>query len=224
MRYDWILFDADDTLFHFDTFSGLKLMFSNFDIDFTTHDFDNYQVVNKQVWQDYQNGTATTNEIKERRFAYWAKRLNTEAKILNNAFLESMAQVCTPISGVERLLTTLHNKVKMGIITNGLTDLQEIRLRKNSLRHFFDILVISEEVGVAKPNRKIFEYAHDLMQAPAHERVLMVGDNLDSDILGGINAGFHTCWFNQHNLTNQSSVKPHYTISSFHELEQIIVQ
>ena len=69
MRYDWVLFDADDTLFHFDTFSGLKLMLSNFGVDFTKRDFDNYQVVNKQVWQDYQNGTATTDDIKERRFA-----------------------------------------------------------------------------------------------------------------------------------------------------------
>lgn len=223
MRYDWVLFDADDTLFHFDTFSGLKLMLSNFGVDFTKHDFDSYQVVNKQVWQDYQNGIATTDDIKERRFAYWAQRLNTKAKTLNNAFLDAMAEVCTPIDGVKCLLHKLHNQVKMGIITNGLTDLQEVRLQKNDLRHFFDILVISEEVGVAKPNRKIFDHAHYLMQTPSHERILMVGDNLDSDILGGINAGFHTCWFNQHNVDNHTSIVPTYTISSFYELEQILL-
>ena len=57
--YEWILFDADETLFHFDAFAGLQLMFSRFDVQFTAQDYAAYQAVNKALWVDYQKGDVT---------------------------------------------------------------------------------------------------------------------------------------------------------------------
>ncbi|MGS0725448.1 pyrimidine 5'-nucleotidase, partial [Shewanella sp. 0m-11] len=59
MQYKWVLFDADETLFHFDAFQGLQLMFSRFDVDFTRQDFLQYQTVNQPLWVDYQDGKLT---------------------------------------------------------------------------------------------------------------------------------------------------------------------
>lgn len=223
MKYSWILFDADDTLFHFDSFSGLQLMFSKFNINFTKTDFDIYQVLNKQLWIDYQNNKVTATQIKHTRFESWSNKLGVPTDSLNKEFLNAMAKISTPIDGAGKLLDSIHGKSKIGIITNGFTDLQEVRLQKNNLRHYVDLLIISEEVGYAKPHQKIFDHAITKMGYPEPKSVLMVGDNIDSDIIGGVNAGFDTCWFNAHNKVKPNHVSPKYQISSLHELAQIIL-
>ncbi|HGX4500576.1 TPA: HAD-IA family hydrolase, partial [Escherichia coli] len=80
----------------------------------------------------------------------------------------------------------------------------------------------SEEVGVAKPNKKIFDYALEQAGNPDRSRVLMVGDTAESDILGGINAGLATCWLNAHNREQPEGIAPTWTVSSLHELEQLL--
>ncbi|MGQ7093812.1 HAD-IA family hydrolase, partial [Escherichia coli] len=85
-----------------------------------------------------------------------------------------------------------------------------------------DLLVISEEVGVAKPNKKIFDYALEQAGNPDRSRVLMVGDTAESDILGGINAGLATCWLNAHHREQPEGIAPTWTVSSLHELEQLL--
>jgi 5'-nucleotidase len=59
MKWDWIFFDADETLFTFDSFSGLQRMFLDYSVTFTAEDFQDYQAVNKPLWVDYQNGAIT---------------------------------------------------------------------------------------------------------------------------------------------------------------------
>ncbi len=95
MKYDWILFDADETLFHFDAFKGMQLMFARKGVEFTEQDFHQYQEVNKPLWVDYQNGDITAAQLKHTRFAGWAERLNTTTAELNSAFLQAMADICT---------------------------------------------------------------------------------------------------------------------------------
>ncbi|MFV0596446.1 pyrimidine 5'-nucleotidase [Shewanella sp.] len=218
--YTWVLFDADETLFYFDAFAGLKLMFAGFGVDFTQADFDEYQLVNKPLWVDYQDGKITAAELQTTRFKPWAIKLDVDPQVLNSAFLAAMAEICSPLPGARELLAALQGKAKMGIITNGFTELQTVRLARTGLQHHFDILVISEKVGMAKPDVGIFEHAFELMGHPEREQVLMVGDNPHSDIQGGINAGFHTCWYNVHGHAAPAGIRPHFQVASHHELQQ----
>lgn len=219
MRYDWILFDADETLFHFDAFAGLHQAFKEFDVDFTENDFNEYQSKNKPLWVQYQNDEIDAETLKMRRFELWARRLNVSEKTLNSAFLDAMAEVCTPLEGVLDLLNNLKGQVKMAIITNGFTDLQKVRLERNGLQNTFEFLAISEQVGAAKPSKKIFDYAFEKMGMPAKESVLMVGDTLKSDILGGLNAGVDTCWYNPHHHENSEGIMPTFEVSSHQALK-----
>ncbi len=220
MKWDWILFDADETLFTFDAFGGLQRMFLDYSVTFTDKDFQDYQAVNKPLWVDYQNGAITALQLQVQRFESWATRLNVPASDLNTAFLNAMAEICTPLPGAPALLEALKGKVRLGIITNGFTALQQIRLERTGLRDFFDLLVISEQVGVAKPDKKIFDYALTQMGNPARERVLMVGDTAESDILGGINAGLSTAWLNAHGRELPAGITPDKQVSSLSELQQ----
>jgi 5'-nucleotidase len=222
-NYDWVLFDADDTLFHFDSFSGLKLLFSRLDVLFTEQHYDEYQLFNKSLWLDYQKGLISAQQVQCQRFDRWAARLNCSSHELNAAFLEAMAEICTPIEGALSLLDALKGTSRLGIITNGFTQLQQIRLERTGLKHYFDLLVISEQVGMAKPNKAIFDHALSLMGNPLGEQVLMVGDNPETDILGGLNAGFDTCWFNRDNKVAPEGIIPHYEVSTLLELEQLLL-
>ncbi len=222
MNWDWIFFDADETLFTFDSFGGLQRMFLDYSVTFTADDFQDYQAVNKPLWVEYQNGAISALQLQHQRFEGWAAKLNVPAGDLNEAFLNAMAEICTPLPGALSLLKTLKGKAKLGIITNGFTALQEIRLERTGLRDYFDLLVISEQIGVAKPHPAIFDYALEQAGNPARSRVLMVGDTAESDILGGMNAGLSTCWLNAHQRTLPDGVEPTWTVTSLGELEQLM--
>ena len=223
MKYDWILFDADETLFHFDAFKGMQLMFSRKGVDFTQADYNQYQEVNKPLWVAYQNGKIDAHELKHSRFLQWAEKLGTTTMELNSAFLSAMADICTLLPGARDLIDSLSKRAKLGIITNGFEELQDVRLEKTGLKKFFEQVIISEQVGVAKPDKKIFDYALGKMNYPCKSRVLMVGDTLQSDIVGGINFGIETCWLNRHNVEKEEGLEPPYIVSSLVELKKILI-
>lgn len=218
-HWDWILFDADDTLFHFDAFAGLQRLFQRYDVQFNRADYDDYQAINKPLWVDYQNGAISALQLQHQRFQDWADRLQVTPHDLNNGFLTAMAEICLPLDGAVELLNALKGRVKMGIITNGFTALQQVRLERTGFLGYFDLLVISEQVGVAKPHPAIFDYAFEQMGNPPRDRVLMVGDNPDSDILGGINAGLATCWLNADGRARPEGIVPTWQVSSLRELQ-----
>ena len=223
MKYDWILFDADETLFHFDVYKGMQLMFSRKGVEFTQADYKQYQEVNKPLWIAYQNGTIDAHELKHSRFLHWAEKLGTTTLELNSAFLSAMADICTLLPGARDLIDSLSDRAKLGIITNGFEELQDVRLEKTGLKKFFEQVIISEQVGVAKPDKKIFEYALGKMNNPSKSKVLMVGDTLQSDIVGGINFGIETCWLNRHNVEIEKGIEPTYTVASLPELQKVLI-
>ncbi|CUU22865.1 noncanonical pyrimidine nucleotidase, YjjG family [Duffyella gerundensis] len=221
-NWDWILFDADDTLFHFDAFAGLQQLFRQYDVAFSAGDYADYQAINKPLWVEYQNGAISALQLQHQRFTPWAERLNVTPDTLNSGFLNAMAEICVPLKGAVNLIERLKGEVKMGIITNGFTALQQARLQRTGFLGFFDLLVISEQVGVAKPHPDIFNHALEKMGHPPRDRVLMVGDNPDSDILGGINAGLKTCWLNADGRSKPEQITPDWEVASLHELETLL--
>jgi 5'-nucleotidase len=220
VKYQWILFDADETLFHFDAFAGLQLMFSRHNYPFDSSEYDYYQSINLPLWQQYQQGAISAQQLQVNRFTPWADKLNTCASTLNSAFMLAMADICTPLPGATELISALKGRVNMGIITNGFTELQHIRLERTGFADAFSPLVISEQVGVAKPHIDIFNHAFALMGHPPKQHILMVGDNPHADIQGGINAGIDTCWLNRHGAQRPEGITPHHEVSSLAQLQQ----
>ena len=222
MRYNWVLFDADETLFSFNSYLGLTAMLKRYGIDFTREDYDAFQAVNKLLWVAYQNNEITAEDIQMRRFAKLAEQTGVHQIQLNQELMAEMAKVSKPLDGVMEMLETLYPEVKMGIITNGFTELQQQRLQNTQTEKFFEIVVVSEQIGVAKPDRKVFDYAFSQMDKLDKTKILMVGDTLASDILGGYNSGIDTCWFNHANLVNDTKIQPTYEIKDIRELVGIV--
>jgi len=222
MKYNYVLFDADETLFRFDILAGMTRMFKAYNVDFSQDDYIHYQKTNKQLWVDYQDGTISADYLQVTRFNEWAAKLNVPAKELNDAFLDSMAQICEPLPGAIELLNKLKPHAKLGIITNGFARLQTVRLEHTGLKDMFEWLVISELVGIAKPNKAIFEHTFELMGNPDKCEILMVGDTAASDILGGNNAGIDTCWLQHPGERLADGIKPTYTVTNLKQLQALL--
>lgn len=221
-KYEWVFFDADETLFSFDAYAGLKKAFKPLGVDFSQQDYLAYEAVNQPLWVQYQNGEVTSRELQHKRFEVWSQKLDVTPQELNSAFLTAMTQICKPLDGVVNLLNALKGNTKLGIITNGFVENQESRLEATGLKSYFDLLVISEQVGFAKPHPGIFHHTFAQIGHPPPNQVLMVGDNPIADILGGMNAGIDTCWLNASKKLTPQGVTPNYHVSSLMELHEIL--
>ena len=221
MKYEWILFDADETLFSFNSYLGLKPLLSRYGVEFSEEDYAAFQAVNKPLWIEYQEKKISAKELQTRRFAHLSALTGQDPLVLNQELMAQMALVSTPLEGVMDMLSALVGKVKMGIITNGFHALQQKRLENTKTTDFFEMVVVSEIVGAAKPAPEIFEYAFERIEDLNKRSVLMVGDTLTSDILGGNQVGIDTCWFNPQQQPNDTTIQPTYEIQHIRQLVEI---
>ena len=221
--YQWILFDVDHTLLRFDSFAGLRLMFFRLGIKFTKQDYQTYKITNQSLWQEYLKGVITSEQLQHQRMNSWARKLNISADDLNKLFIVTMAELCTPMEGARNLLNALKGKAQLGIITNGFVELQNKRLEQSGFKNYFEFMLTSEVAGITKPHPDIFEQALSLMNHPARDQVLMVGDSAEFDMRGGLDAGFDTCWLNAAKKLTPKGLKPLYQVASLRELEILLL-
>ncbi|MBE0451438.1 MAG: noncanonical pyrimidine nucleotidase, YjjG family [Clostridia bacterium] len=227
MKYKVLLFDADETLFDFKKSESIALeqAISDFDIPYDPdHHLKIYEAINTAIWKEFEEGKITQNTLKVERF----KRLSQELDIdfdphrFSERYMYHLAEASFLLEDTLTLLEKLHGKFELVIVTNGLAYVQNRRIGKSSIAEYFSNIVISEEVGVAKPNPEIFEHTLKLIGQVDKSEVLMIGDSLTSDIKGGIDFGVDTCWYNPKRLDNTSQVKPTYEINDLMSLMKII--
>lgn len=227
MKYKVLLFDADETLFDFKKSEriALELAVSDFDIPYDqAHHLKIYETINSAIWKEFEEGKITQNTLKVERFRRLSKELgiNFDPNRFAERYMEHLAEASFLLDDVLSLLNHLHDHYKLIIVTNGLAYVQNRRIGKSIIAGYFSAIVISEEVGIAKPNPKIFEHTLSLINHVDKMDVLMIGDSLTSDIQGGINFGIDTCWYNPRKLDNTSQLKPTFEINDLMSLLEIL--
>ena len=229
-KYNHLFFDLDHTLWDFDTNSKLSLLdiFDEFELSQKIAvDFDEFYIKylhhNKILWERYQNGFISADELKWRRM--WRTLL--EFKIGDEALSKSLSQRFLEIlptkknlfpHTIEILNYLTEKKYSIHLITNGFEKTQWSKLKNSNMEHFFEHVITSEGSNSMKPEKEIFEYALKKADASVHESI-MIGDNLDADIRGAMSAGLDTVFVNHINAT--AEIKPTFTITHLNELENI---
>jgi 2-haloacid dehalogenase len=226
LRYNWLLLDADGTLFDYDRaeVEALQKTFEQMGCDFQPGYVENYRHINGRMWLEFEQGLTTPDRIKLERFEllFQATGVVCDPAEFSRAYLENLATIRHLIPGAEQAIKSLHGQVGMVIITNGLQSVQRRRLHGSPIAAYVSDIVISEEVGAAKPDIQIFEAAFRSMGQPGKAEVLMVGDSLSSDIRGGNNYGIDTCWFNPSRRARNLPVEICYEITHLSELPGIV--
>jgi putative hydrolase of the HAD superfamily len=227
-NYDLILFDADETLFDFK--KSEKEAFRNTIIEFNmeydeNHHLKIYQLVNTAIWKEFEEGLITQEKLKVERFKRLSEMLkvNFDCVLFAKTYMKHLANASFLYEDSQELIESLHKHYLLAIVTNGLKDVQDNRIRKSVISKYFKDIIVSEEVGVSKPNPKIFEYVFKSTGHIEKSKILIVGDSLTSDIQGGINFGIDTCWYNPNKIINETGIKPNYEITKLTELKNFLL-
>lgn len=223
MKYEWILFDLDNTILDFDVSEhyALEQTLLQVGISFQPIHLSIYEKINRKCWDAFEAGTLPQRDINESRFSQFLVALDrpqTDAIELGNYYLEQLSEKAVFMEGADELLDAHYQKYKLGIVTNGLKEVQRPKLEKNNLMHYFEIIVVSDEIGVSKPHVQFFDNAFTEMKFPSKEKVLIIGDSLNSDVKGGNNYGIETCWYNPNKKKNRTNIQPTYEINNLKEL------
>jgi len=226
MKYKWLLFDADNTLFDYDKAEALALQatFEQFGHTFNPAYLEAYRKINERVFELYAQGHITNKEVRYRRFKQLSEVLGIDLECVpfGNTHISNLAKSAYLIHGAEETISALSQKASMAIITNGLLDVSKPRVAKSTIGRYFIDVVSAEEIGVSKPNAGFFEITLGRIGNPSKEEVLVIGDNLISDIKGGYDFGIDTCWFNPNQLSHNHDIKITYEISHLSQLLDIL--
>jgi 2-haloacid dehalogenase len=226
MIYTWLLFDADGTLFDYDKAeaSALRSTFIQVTGSFDERYATEYRRINHQMWIDFEQGKITADLLHLKRFELLlaAFELEADAGQFGARYLANLAASSQLIPGAEQLVKELAGRYRLMIITNGLSDVQRPRLARSAINGCFENIVISQEVGSAKPDSHIFDVAFQRMGQPAKHEVLIIGDSLTSDMRGGYRYGIDTCWYNPGGKAPDPASPVSYEITDLRQLLDIL--
>lgn len=232
-----ILWDVDGTLLDFLYAQRIAISESlgQVGVCATEKMIDRYSAINDGYWKKLELGLVTKEELHRRRFTdlfeeYGITGVDVEAfranylSVLSNTYryIDDSLNICRNLSG----------KIKQYVITNGVTKVQENKLRLSGLYDWMDGVFISEQIGVPKPQAGFFDYCFNVIDIKdlKKEELLIVGDSLTSDIKGGVLYGIPTCWYREEGLLERDSTlkstyeqfTPQYEISHLQEIYSIV--
>ncbi|MFN8153601.1 MAG: YjjG family noncanonical pyrimidine nucleotidase [Bacteroidia bacterium] len=199
-KYTHIYFDLDHTLWDTDRNAeeSLRELYTELNLESRgIPDFDTfhqqYKGHNEKLWGLYAENKVGKSAVRLHRFLHALQDFGVNdaatAQTLADEFIARTPRKQHLIEGARETLQSLQGKFKLNIITNGFPEAQYTKLKESGLMDFFDHVFISEEVGVHKPDPKIFHHAMKVSGAQDAASCVMVGDTFQTDIFGALNAG-----------------------------------
>ena len=209
MIIDHIFFDLDRTLWDFDRNSheALSQIFDRLELHTKIQNkrafISDYKRINDQMWAEYRQGTLPKEQLRVGRFLKTLKKYGIDDYTTAQTYSESYIALCPHLTllfpnTIETLETLKNRGKKMHIITNGFSEVQHLKLQKSGLEKYFDVVLCSDAFGVSKPDARIFHEALKLSGAKP-EFSAMIGDHLDTDVLGANAVGMQGFLFDPKN-------------------------
>ena len=227
--YKHIFFDLDHTLWDFNVNCRLTLdelydkhKFST--LGFTKDGFfSQYKSINDQMWHGYHKGFVTKEAIRSKRFEYTFANLGHNKNVIPSSLEDEFLSLCPTKAQVfpythEALQYLLNKGYMLHIITNGFKETQQIKLSTSNLSKYFTCVIESDVCGFMKPDKRIFDHALDIGNANANESI-MIGDDLDADIIGARSAGLDQIFINRHEFKHNEIIT--YEIDCLNKLKSI---
>lgn len=209
-----VFFDLDHTLWDFDKNSELtfdKIFKNRFPEVHTPHFIEQYVPINQECWKLYQFDKITHDELRYNRLkqsfdAIGYHITDAEIEIVANDYITLLPENNHLFEGAFEILDYLSDRYQLHIITNGFAKVQEKKMANANLVKYFKTLTNSELAGVKKPNTAIFDYALDVAKT-TKECSVMIGDSLEADVYGALNAGLDAIFFNEAKLEVPNDIK-----------------
>jgi putative hydrolase of the HAD superfamily len=206
-KYQHLIFDLDHTLWDFERNSNSaleeiyeELSLKEKGIPLFESFYENYKRINEACWTDYRNGILEKSELRTIRFkktlALFDIYDDTLSLLICESYLHKSPRKPHLIEGADEILRYLKSKYQLHILTNGFSEIQDIKMKASGLHQYFDHVIASEHAGAKKPHPQAFKFALEKIGAHVDE-CLMIGDNPEADIEGANNFGMDTIYFNR---------------------------
>ena len=227
MRFQHLLFDADDTLFDFQKSAAqaFSVMCQSNDIPETPETYQLYDAINAVLWADFEQGKISKDFVTHERYIRFLRQLKLDRNPYkcNHDYLAALGDATFPFPHTEEVCQTLVDRGHfLYIVTNAVASVQKRRLQQCTFSHLFKDVFISEEAGAAKPSKAYFDYVCARIPGLTSENTLVIGDSLTTDIRGANNAGLPCCWLNRKKKTAPSDLIIHYEIQQLPELLDLV--
>lgn len=226
-QYQYLLFDADNTLLDFSKAEALAFeeTCKAAGIPFSESLYCTYSEINDGLWKKLERHEITLEALKLERFRLLLVYLGREdldtAAFLRDSYIEFLGKQSCIISGADTVCRTLSKEYRMFIVTNGISRIQRSRFGGSPLLPFFENVFVSEEMGVQKPDPAYFDRVIREIGDPDRSRYLVIGDSLTSDCDGAIAAGIDICRYNPKGLPDNGRNLT-YTVKTLEELLPIL--
>jgi YjjG family noncanonical pyrimidine nucleotidase len=227
MKYLYLLFDADDTLFDFPKASdrAFDSMCRTNHIPNTPETRQLYYDINQVLWDAFDRGEVTKEFVTLERYVRFLRALNLQRDPAqcNQDYLTALGQSVFPLPYAEEVCRTLAARGHhLYIVTNAVASVQRKRLKICPFGEAFDGAFISEEAGASKPNKAYYDYIRAQVPGISAENTLVIGDSLTTDIRGANNAGLPCCWYNSSGKARKDGFHIDYEISDLRQLLDIV--
>lgn len=226
-RYQFVLFDADNTLFDFDLAEHKALVKSLAHWGYPTDEAtqQTYLAINRALWAGFDRGEVSREELVIRRFARLQEKLGgrRDPAEMNRFYLTALGEGSDLLPGAEELCRALAPHCILAIVTNGLALAQRSRFAGSALSDVIGHVFISEAMGCQKPQKEYFDKVCAALNITDRTRAVVVGDNLHSDILGGINAGIDTIWYDPKGRPGSADIVPTHRAADFDALRALLL-
>ncbi|MCJ7780267.1 MAG: YjjG family noncanonical pyrimidine nucleotidase, partial [Acidimicrobiia bacterium] len=227
MRYTTLLFDLDHTLFDFDASEDAAFAdtFARAGIVNPNGHRRVFGEINAALWLRVERGELTPNRVGTLRFEQLVERLGIDADphVMADDYVTGLGANGDLFPGARDLLEELAPHATLALVSNGIGAVARAKVARLDLDPYFEAIVISGEVGTAKPDAGIFDIVFDQLGNPDKATALMIGDSLSSDIAGGINYGIDTCWYAPFAPETASS-EATYRVGSFEEIPSVVAR
>ena len=225
-KYTWVLFDADHTLFDFDKASeeALGEVLTENGSSWEEEMYADYKRINVQCWHEHEQGKIDRDTLVYERFRRYFdfRKLDLDPVATQEEYLRRLGAKPYLMPGAEDILSFLKGHVRLGYITNGLTEVQRPRMEMIGWHRAFDVIVIAGEIGFSKPHDGYFRHVHHAIGSPDHHKVLVIGDSLTADIRGASAFGYRSCWYNPGQAPCNVDPGPDYTIAHLSEIKNLL--
>ena len=229
-RYKNLFIDLDDTIYDFSGASRESFQ-ETYDLlhyeryfDSFEHYLSLYEPYNLELWRIYGEGKITKEELNRRRYSHPLECVGVNDQQLADTFCrEALGRIPTKgplMPGALELLEYLRPKYNMYILSNGFKELQSRKMRTAGIDGYFDALILSEDIGVNKPNRELYEYALAKTGSKLNES-LMIGDMFDTDIVGAANIGMEQMYYNPKEKKGHA-FSPTYEVTHLLQIKEIL--
>lgn len=221
-----VLFDLDDTVLDFGKAEkdALSQAFAEKGIEPTEELLSRYSVINEEHWKRLEMEEISRDEVKYGRFRQLFDEYGIAASPIDTADLyeDFLSHGHYFIDGAETLLSSLSERYRLYLVSNGTYSVQEGRLASSGIEKYFSGIFISEKVGCEKPKKEFFDFCFSHIPDFSKDETVIIGDSLTSDMRGGKNAGIKTVWFNRKGKTNNTDMVFDAVATSLSEIEDII--